>query len=264
MPCEFVATGWYSSTAPRSYRTKGDDSIRGVDFRPLWWRSLDTFAAPAQVLIVDSASPLKADDAKFTSTPVKRIELLVNPGHSQNGSMHYSGYMAGVILGLEYALLNDVDMFVYVEQDALLFGERIIDRTKNALRRRDLVFGGTSDVDIQQSFFAVNKRGIRKFLQALHAIDFSDKRVAPEHKFMFAGTRFLPAPFVGLAEITSVDKLRRLGLVLFSTLCKLCRNYELLPFGYGRERPINFGDDVFYFQHGSVDEIALYRARTGF
>jgi hypothetical protein len=264
MPCELVTTGWYSSTAPRSYRTKGDDSIRGVDFRPLWWRSLDTFAAPAHVLIVDSASPVKVDDASFTATRIERIELLMNPGHSQNGATHYSGYMAGVILGLEYALLNDVDMFVYVEQDALLFGERIIERTKSALRRRDLVFGGTSDVDIQQSFFAANKRGIRQFLKALHAIDFPDKRVAPEHKFMFAGTRMLPAPLVRLAVHTSIDKLRRLGLVLFSTICKLCRNYEILPFGYGRERPINFADDVFYFQHGTVEEIAMYRARTGF
>jgi hypothetical protein len=264
MACEFVATGWYSSMTPRSYRTKGDDLIRGVDFRPLWWRSLDAFAAPRHVLIIDSASPVKVDDASFTSTPFQTIEMLVNPGHSQNGTMHYCGYMAGVILGLEFALLNDVDLFVYVEQDALLFGERIIEKTKQALRRRDLVFGGTSEVDIQQSFFAANKRGIRRFLKALHAIDFSDKRVAPEHKFMFAGSLPLPGPLVGLAAHTSIDKLRRLGLILFSAMCKLRSNYEVLPFGYGRERPIDFSDDVFYFQHGSAEEIALYKARTGF
>jgi len=52
MPCELVTTGWYSSTAPRTYRTSGDESIRGVGFRPLWWRSVDTFAAPALVIVV--------------------------------------------------------------------------------------------------------------------------------------------------------------------------------------------------------------------
>lgn len=264
MACELVTSGWYASNEPRSYRTKGDDFIRGTDFRSLWWQSLDRFAQPAHVFIVDSASPVKPDDAACTTTKFQRVELLMNPGHSQNGTTHYCGYMAGVILGLEFALHNDVEMFLYVEQDALLFGDDIIKKTKNALRRKDLVFGGTSDVDIQQSFFAANKKGIRHFLSALHAINYSDKRVAPEHKFMFAGSRMLPASVVNLAVHTSVDKMRRAGLLLFSLVCTLCRNYEFLPFGYGRERPINFNDDAFYFQHGSVEEVLQYRKLTGF
>ena len=48
--------------------------------------------------------------------------------------------MAAIILGLEFALHNDVEMFLYVEQDALVFGSDIVERTKNALRRKDLVF----------------------------------------------------------------------------------------------------------------------------
>jgi hypothetical protein len=264
MACELVTSGWYASNEPRSYRTAGDDLIRGVGFRPLWWRSLDRYIAPAHVFIVDSASPVKPDDAAYTATKFQRLELLRNPGHSQNGTTHYCGAMAAIILGLEFALHNDVEMFLYVEQDALVFGDTIVEKTKNALRRRDLVFGGSSDVDIQQSFFGANKKGIRHFLSALHSIDFTDKRVAPENKFMFAGARMLPSPLVGLAAHTSIDKLRRAGLLLFSLVCTLCRNYEFLPFGYGRERPINFNDDAFYFQHGSVEEVLQYRRLTGF
>jgi hypothetical protein len=264
MPCELVTTGWYSSTAPRSYRTKGDESIRGVDFRPLWWRSVDRYLAPSHVFIVDSASPVKPDDAACTSTKFQRVELLMNPGHSQNGRTHYCGAMAAIVMGLEFALHNDVDMMLYVEQDALLYGDAILERTKKALLRNDLVFGGTSDVDIQQSFYGANKRGIRRFLSALHSIDYSDRQIAPENKFMWAGSRFLPSPVLKLAQHTSINKLRRGGLVTFDALCRMFRNYAYLPFGYGRERPINFGDDVFYFQHGSAEEIAAYRALTGF
>ena len=39
---------------------------------------------------------------------------------------------------------------------------------------------------------------------------------------------------------------------------------DALLFGYGRDRPINFNDDVFYFQQGSAAEVLEYKKRTGF
>ncbi len=264
MSCELIASGWYATNEARSYVTAGDDLIRGVEFRPLWWRSLDTFLKPQHVFVVDSASPIKPDDSLYTSTPVQHIELLINPGHSQNGKTHYCGAMAAIIMGLEFALHNDVEMFLYVEQDALVFGDSIIDKTKNALRRKDLVFGASGALDIQQSFFAASKKGIRRFLSALHAINFSDKQVAPEHKFMYAASRGIPRAVVQLAEYTEIPHLRGAGLRLFNMICGLSPNYTLLPFGYGRERPINFNDDTFYFQHGTAEELLQYRKRAGF
>jgi hypothetical protein len=264
MPCELVGTGWYASETARDYNTAGDDVIRGIAFRPLWWRSLDTFLRPQHVFIVDSASPLKSNDAAFTSTPFQRVELLINPGHAQNGKTHYCGAMAAIILGLEFALHNDVDMFLYVEQDALLFGNSIVAKTKQALRRKDLVFGASTAKDIQHSFFAANKKGIRHFLSALHAIDYSDNKVSPEHKFMFGASRFLPSKLVGLVSPAPTHLIRNVGLRLFSAVCSISRNYEILPFGYGRERPINFNDDVFYFQQGSALEVAHYKQLIGY
>jgi hypothetical protein len=262
MACELVISGWYASDAPRSYRTAGDDVIRGVAFRELWWRSVDTFIKPEQVFIVDSASPVKPGDAAYTSTAFRHLELLKNPGHAQDCPAHYCGYMASVILGLEYALHNDVDMVLYVEQDALMFGDSIVERTKHALRRKDLVFGGGA-TQIEQSYFGATRKGIRRFLSALHAIGHSDRKIAPEHKFMFAGTRLLPSPVLGLAVHTPIDRLRSAGVRLFSLICSLASGYEVLPFGYGRNRPINFDDEVFYFQHGSAAEISQYRTVAG-
>jgi hypothetical protein len=265
MACELVITGWYSSDRARNYVTFGDDSIRSAEFRPLWWRSLDTFVQPQHVLIVDSASPIKPNDAAYTASKLQHLELLINPGHSQNGRAHYCGYMSSVILGMEFALQNDVGMVLYVEQDALVFGEHIVARTKNALRSHDLVFGGRqAGTDIQQSFFAANKKGIRRFLAAMHAIDYSDRQIAPEHKFMVASSKRFPAFLAGLASWDNPTLIRRANMRLFLRLCQLTKNYALLPFGYGRDRPIDFSDELFYFQQASAEEIVQYKTLTGF
>ena len=237
--------------------------IRGPAFRSLWWRSLDRYVKPAHVFVVDSASPIKPDDAGCTSTDFRHVELLINPGHAQKAVTHYCGAMAAIIMGLEYALHNDVEMVVYVEQDALLYGDRIIERTKRALLRKDLVFGGGGK-QIQQSYFAATRRGLRRFLSALHAIKYSDKQISPEYKFMFAAAGFLPSPVLRLAAYTPSSAIWRARTRLFSIICALAGGYELLPFGYGRLRPIDFGDEIFYFQHGSAAEISHYRKLTGF
>lgn len=265
MSCELVCTGWYSSGAPRSYATYGDEEIRSNAFRPLWWQSIDTFAKPSQVLIVDSASPIKPNDEYHTSTKFKTIELLKNPGHSQNCTTHYAGYMASVIIGLEYALLNDVDFFLYIEQDALTYGEDFVERIKQCLRKSDFVFGNSgTGSEIEQSVFALSKKGIRKFLSALHAIEYSDRQIPPEMKFMYAASHLSATPLAGLLSWDHPLWLRRPFTRLFYKLMPLLGQYELLPFGYGRVRPINFNDDIFYFQQGSRDEIDAYRNLTGF
>jgi hypothetical protein len=263
MSCELIISGWYASDAPRNYVTAGDEVIRGPAFRSLWWRSLDTYMKPEHVFVVDSASPVKPDDAACTSTDFRHVELLRNPGHAQNATTHYCGYMAAVLMGLEFALHNGVDMVIHVEQDALVYGDRIVERTKHALLHRDFVFGSDAK-QIQQSYFAMTRNGLRRFLSALHAIEQSDKQVAPEHKFMFAASRFLPAATLGLAAHTPRNAIWRARTRLFGMICALTRNYALLPFGYGRVRPIDFNAEVFYFQHGSAAEISEYRRLTGF
>lgn len=265
MSCELVCTGWYSTEAPRNYLTFGDDLIRNPDFRALWWQSLDTFIKPENVLIVDSASPVKPQDQLCTTTNFKYIELLKNPGHSQNCPTHYCGYMASVILGLEYALLNDVDFFLYVEQDALVYGDGFVEKIKTRLLKNDLVFGnGGKFGEIQQSVFAANKKGIRKFLSAIHQINFSDRQISPEMKFMYAASWLSGFPFAGLMSHDNPKLTRRAGTSFLLKLMPLMRNYDFLPFGYGRLRPINFNDEFLYFQHGSLDEINSYRKLTGF
>jgi len=226
---------------------------------------MDTFIQPENVLIVDSASPVKPNDKSFTTTRHQYIQLLNNPGHSQNCLTHYSGYMAGVILGIEYALANDVEIFIYIEQDALIYGDGLINKIKKCLLKSDLVFGdGGKFSNIEQSIFAINRKGMRRFLSALHAIQYTDRQIEPELKFMYAASNFKHLPLLGLMSWDQPRLLRRASTIMLHRLMPFIREFEILPFGYGRVRPINFDDKLFYFQQGSVAEIERYKALTGF
>jgi hypothetical protein len=262
MGCELVCTGWYADDAPRNYRAYGDDVIRGAAFRSLWWQSMDRFVKPAAVLVVDSASPVKSNDRAHTNTRVEYIELLTNPGHSQNCAGHYCGAMAAIILGMEYAVYNDVEFFLYVEQDALIYGDRLIPTIKQMLRTRDLVFGAPGQGgEIEQTVFAVSRRGLRKFLANLHRIGFSDRQISPETKFMYAASKLRHVPLLGLASWDRPFAIRRLANFMIRMLLPMTSEYATLPFGYGRQRPIDFSDDTFYFQQGTAVEIDAYRRK---
>ena len=163
--------------------------------------------------------------------------------------------------------------FLYVEQDVVLW-----ERDKGELRRRvmmalgkcSFVFGfgqGTPQI-LQQSFFAIHRRGMRQFLAGLHGIEASARNLSPETKFHIALTRgFVKSLLCLLSSETRLKKLpvfvqrifSRLQRRLRKTLMKWIRYYQVWDFGYGRLRPINFDDDIFYFQHGSEEELLQYR-----
>jgi hypothetical protein len=271
-----MGTGWYANHDLRDYKTYGSDKIRANSFREIWWQGVNRFLSPDAVVIVDSASPVKPNDLQTRNYPVQNIVLLTNPGHSTKTSFHYSGWTASVILSLEYAYLSGADAYIYVEQDVALWAQdksKLRKRVIEALDQCPFVFGsgrGTPQV-LQQSFFAIHRRGMRQFLAGLHRIETSDRDLSPETKFHIALATGFMKPILRLLSNTRwLEKvptllLRRIfsriqGLIR-KMLMELTRNYQVWDFGYGRSRPINFDDDVFYFQHGSEDELMQYREK---
>lgn len=262
---ETLFTGWYCSdrTSIRNYRVEGAEINRGLALRRLWWESVSRSVSPGHVVVIDSASPVVASDEQYFSGRLDRIRLAMNPGHAQTTTHHYCGWTASVLVGLEYALTSDLDYFLYVEQDALLFGETLLDKVKAQLRRHRYVFGAGQGTiwPLQQSLFAIRKDAYRPFLSRMHQIGSTDRELSPELKFGIASAtspllRAVLDRFVAIPSdewrIKAVRKtLRSLG------------EYGVLPFGYGRTRPIRFDDDCFYFQQGTVDEIATYARRIG-
>ena len=81
---------------------------------------------------------------------------------------------------------------------------------------------------------------------------------------MYAASKLRNLPLLGFVSWDNKRMIRRFSTLLLQRLIPLLKEYEILPFGYGRVRPINFSDDLFYFQQGSLDEINNYRSLTGF
>ncbi len=264
MSCQLVTTGWYSTVQPRTYQTFGDHSIRGPEFRSLWWQSLQTFVSPSHVYVVDSASPVKPTDHALAQVDLRGVELLINPGHSQNTTHHYCGAMAAILMGMEYALYSGVDYYMYVEQDALIYGDQFLPTVEKELSKRGMVFGGAPGRLVEHTVMAFERKVLRKFLSWVHSIDLSDRLIEPEYKFMHAASLMRHAPIMKLLSYERPRWIRHPVAQLAVMACGVSREYELLPFGYGRLRPINFNDDIFYFQQGSSEEVAAYKKKTGF
>ena len=258
-----VFTGWYcDETSPRNYEVHGAEINRGLAFRPLWWQSISRFVSPSHVVVVDSASPSPAPDDRYFSGRIDQIRLQVNPGHPQTTKFHYSGWTASVLVGLEYALVSDLDYFLYVEQDALLFGDGLLDKIESQLRRHKFVFGaGYGAWPLQQSVFAIRKDGYRQFLSRMHKIACRDVELSPELKFGIASAEspYLAALLDNFANVP----VKTLRTKLVRRTLKALGEFAVLGFGYGRTRPINFNDDCFYFQQGTTAELNAYAARLG-
>ncbi len=252
MTVEILSTGWYCSNEQPEWTAYGDKSIRGVEFRKLWWHSIENYISPRKVLVVDSASPIIPNDKQHTSIPIEWLKLSINPGHAQNVKYHYSGWMASVILGMEYTLVNNIDYFLYIEQDVLVYGKKFIEQIEKKLLKNSFIFGSGKDTPqpLQQSVFAIRKDAIKKFIINLHGINESDKIISPEMKFEISSNNFL---------LYNIEKFFFRKIITRIIKSK----YSILPFGYGRTRPIDFTDNCFYFQHGNLKELQQYKKLIG-
>lgn len=255
-----IGTGWWcdpdEGVIPgRKYQ--GDSVIRQREFHKLWYESLDRFTNPDKIIIVDSASPVKP--ALLSDNRIEYLTLNHNPGHPTVHKGLYSGWTASVLCGLEYALCCDTHYFVYVEQDALLYGERIVEHCI-AQMRTPYMFGaglGTPQ-PLQQSFFIIRRDGMQEFLAGLHSIRERDAEVSPERKFALACNR--RARQLAAYKWPHISSIPRIGKLFRQLVYN--HGYDTLPIGGGRARPVPFDDPFFYFQHGTVTEIEQYVRRT--
>jgi len=245
-----ICSGWWCGENDSSNNTRvlvGDDSIRGKEFHNLWYQSITNFTNPQKIFIVDSNSPILPELNKEDKR-IEFVSLPLNAGHSTKHKGKYSGWLRSVLMGLEYAYLSDTDYFVYVEQDALLYGENIIEECISKMTKPYMFGNGKGTKQpLQQSFFIIRRDGMAKFLSRIQSIKANDSKFSPEMKFAYATTLFW----------------RLFPDLFFNTrgtwrLVKLYVNCNFIPFGYGRSRPMNFSDSKFYFQHGSKEELNTY------
>lgn len=261
-----ITSGWWCDNDTSDDRQKklGDAQLREVNFFSHWHEAIARYSCPEKLLIIDSASPVKPDLKKFNN--VHFMPLDYNPGHPTKHLNKYSGVTYAHVLGMTYSMLEDFDYWVYVEQDALIYGEGIIEYAISQMDKK-IMFGsglGTPQ-PMQQSLMIFHKDAIGRFVNDLNKISLSDCQFSPEMKFAVAASpifRFFPNFAAQL--ILRKGFLGRVCRKLFFRLSNSSLSgYQALPFGYGRARPINFDDEYYYFQHGTAEELRDYLERVG-
>lgn len=260
-----ITSGWWCGpdSEINNKRTKyGSESIRSLEFFDQWHAAIDNFTNPVKILIVDSAShhiPTPHKDPR-----VELVSLDENAGHSTSHLGKYAGVSRAHLCGMVYALSCNVDYWVYIEQDALIHGKGIVEHAISSMTG-DILFGDGNGTPqpMQQSFMIMKTSAIPRFIERFTAIRSRDAEISPEMKFWIAShgwATYLPEC---IFQDTAADRLP-FGIVsrVRNLLISRGRNFGLLPFGYGRTRPINFTDQFYYFQHGTVSELESHGANT--
>ncbi|WP_412495322.1 hypothetical protein [Vibrio cyclitrophicus] len=263
-PSYIITTGWWcEETEDKNNRESynGSDEIRKVGFFDKWYSSVKKYCSPQEIVLIDSASPVLPN--LTNKADVKIISLSLNAGHSSNHVGNFCGVTRAHILGMSYALCCDVEYWVYIEQDALIQGENIIEEAIEKNRKNIILGNGwKTPQPTQQSMMIMHKSEIPKFIENYQKIKKKDSEISPEMKFAISSTiwaQYLPE-FIFL-EGKNNSKLRGYWLRILNYAFNNLGGYGKLPFGYGRERPINFNDKHYYFQHGSIDELRKHESK---
>lgn len=247
-----ITTGWWSTENDMDSRTikSGDSYIRSQEFHSLWYQAVERYTSAKKIYVIDSDSPVKP---KLNNDNEVLVSLLENAGHSTCHKGKLCGVSRAHLLGMSLALVNEVDYWVYIEQDALIYGENIIEKCIENMKKPYMFGNGYGTPQpMQQSFMIIKKEAIHKFIKNFNNIKSTDNEISPETKFAMA-----TSPVLGVLPeflFRNIHQNSFKNKVLWK-LFKLFQGFENLPFGYGRARPIEFSDRHFYFQHGNIDEL---------
>lgn len=257
-----IGSGWWCADKTIDTRAEllGDDEIRGQKFHQLWYEAINKYTSPEKIIIVDSCSPLKPtlnkDDARL-----EFVSLNVNARHSTDHIGKFCGCVRAMQLGLEYTLKCEAEYYVYIEQDALIYGKGIIEHCINQMNKPYMFGTGIgTPLRSQQSLFIIRRDGILPFLQKLNKLKQTDNEICPEEKFHLVASK---GPISLLAYISQHAKSNKLCGWLNWQCYKYLRNWEDLPIGTGRVRPLDFQAPYFYFQHGAKKELESYLELSG-
>lgn len=205
---------------------------RQAEFFEYWYRAVKRFTNPQQILIVDSHSPVKPNlEGK---EDCQLVSMVKNFGAAIDGSSKsmLSGWDRGIIAGAAYAMVNDVDYFVYVEQDCLIYGDGIIEHAIASMPANKPISLGSGEGTpqrAQQSLVIIRRDFIPTFLYIENTQSKAALKNAPELRYF--------------------ESYRAIN--------------HWLPFRGGRQRPVDWDADYIYLQHMSSEELDRFKAIIG-
>jgi len=216
-----IGSGWFcrdpegSAGKVHGHPQVGLSVIRSIRWHEVWKYFLFRYAAPAKVLITDSASAFKPpkDD---------RVEWVnLDQNYQYKKGTPYNGWLRGFMMGAWYAWSCNAH-YIYVEQDCLVLGQNWVNVVLKHSMEQHPLYGAPYRNPIQQSLVFLPYAIIPRYLHLLSQ---------------------LPGGLNCEARFHKLSKIKK-GI-----------GYKILPFGYGRIRPIDFQAKHFYAQHWTKDEL---------
>lgn len=213
-------------------------------FFALWYNHVKEYASPDHIFVLDQTNQHLSREAgkmivrRSYISDYENAYLSIVPsgnlghvhqliGQQEPKKDHqWCGWSASVIALSWLGYNADVDWWVYVEQDCLIFG-RIIEAAINEaeLHKKDMLFGSCKIMNAAQSFFIVRHRFIPHFTKEyLMGPSDSDPNSRPEKKF-------------AALQKANPGKVGRFS------------------FGVDRDRPIPWDEPFFYVQQLTEEEI---------
>jgi len=250
-----ITSGWWSTKEELDNREiiRGNSLIRSDKFHKLWIETVLKFSNPKKIYIIDSNSPVKPIIDENNEVI---ISLLENAGHSTNHIGKLCGVSRAHLLGMSMAMVNEVDYWVYIEQDALIYGTGIIEEAISKMKKPYMFGNGWGTPQpTQQSLMIIKTSHIPEFIKNFTSIKARDNEISPETKFAIATSKFLR--FLPESLFKDIHKNSLKNKIVWR-LFRHFKGFDDLPFGYGRTRPLNFDDKYFYFQHGEQEELNRY------
>ena len=207
-------------------------SISKEEFFETWYENTIRYCNPEKVYIVNVS---KAKPSR-QFPDIEWINMSDNLGHvndllNNNDTISLSGYTLSVLIGMLIAYNNKSD-FIYKEQDCLAFGDWI-NELYNQLGQTDkkmLIGRGHMEGFIEQSLFICKYDYILEFVLQYLNFKTGDYPHFPEKKFVEIMTN-------------QQDKI------------------GFFDFGYGRIRPVNFDDKIFFIQQPTDEELTELKKR---
>jgi len=217
-----IGTGWHSNGVGPRNSIAPEQMYRPDYIESVWKPYIERFVKPIKYVVYQSECVAPAE---IVSDDIQVIKS------SRSGTMHHNNdYVASYMAGAMYAFINECH-FVYIEQDCLVYG---LDKAIEWALKKPIVYGYGQYSPVhgwpETSFTFINWKYLSEFME--HGTQDDWAFWTHEHdKPPFGEMRW--------RELYQCDA-------------------AFWPFGYGRSRPIDFTQDIFYAQHITENEMQRF------
>jgi len=222
-----IVSGYYADE-----RKTAPFSISKERFLDIWYENTLRYSTPQKIYLVNVSKhgPVKP------YPEIDWINISENLGHVNdfvltNDTKTLTGYTLSVLMGMLLAYNNKAD-FIYKEQDCLAFGSWVDELYRESRSKNKEMLLGRGHIKgyIEQSLWLCRHEFLLEFMNRYLSFNAGDYPLLPELKF---------------AKIMEMIP-DRIGF---------------FDFGYGRIRPVQFDDKVFFIQQTTDKELSTLRTK---